>query len=187
MMVITMLNTKVTKISMEYAISIFDIAKEHQEIKLVEENLNALVNAINTNPDFIKLLDLKSISNDEKKNVIKSILNLEKENYFLYFLYVLIDNDRILELASITKAYHDLALEYSKEMVVDVYSKYNLTAQQINNLTSKLEKDFNKKIIMNLEIDQTIIGGIIVKTKDKIYDYTIDGQLENLKEKIMKG
>ena len=72
-------------------------------------------------------------------------------------------------------------------MEVTVYTKYSLTKEQIKNLTNKLEKDFNKKIILTEIVDNTLTGGLKLVTNDLVYDYTIDGQLKELKDKLMKG
>ena len=72
-------------------------------------------------------------------------------------------------------------------MEVTVYTKYSLTKEQTNNLINRLEKDFKHKIILTEIVDNTIRGGIKLVTNDLEYDYTIDGQLNELKDKLMKG
>ena len=186
-MVISMIETKVNDVSNEYAIALFDLAKEHNEVELVHNNLKVLVSSIEENPDFFKIINSYGLSNENKKDLISRILNLDENNYFLYFLYVLIDNNRFDQLKNILGSYYKLLLELNNQMEVTVYTKYSLTKEQKANLLIKLEKDFKKKIILTETIDNTLIGGIKVTVNDVIYDYTIDSQLEDLKYLLMKG
>ena len=101
MMVLSMIETKVNDVSNEYSIALFDLAKEHNEIELVYENLKTLVNSIKENNEFLKVMSSYELTNNDKKKIIKDILNLDEENYFLYFLYVLIDNNRFDQLGNI--------------------------------------------------------------------------------------
>ena len=187
MMVMSMIETKVNDVSNEYAIALFDLAKENKEIDLVYQNLKVLVDSSRENNDFLKIINSFTISTEEKKKIIKDILNLKEENYFLYFLYVLIDNNRFDQLGNILSSYYNFILRLNNQMEVTVYTKYSLTKEQRKNLTNKLEKDFNKKIILTEIVDNTLTGGLKLVTNDLVYDYTIDGQLKELKDKLMKG
>ena len=187
MMVLSMIETKVNDVSNEYSIALFDLAKEHNEIELVYENLKILVNSIKENNEFLKVMSSYELTNDDKKKIIKDILNLNEENYFLYFLYVLIDNNRFDQLGNILSSYYNIILRLNNQMEVTVYTKYSLTKEQKTSLINRLEKDFKHKIILTEVVDNTLRGGIKLVTNDLVYDYTIDGQLNELKDKLMKG
>ena len=181
-----MLDKNITTVSKEYANALFSFAVESKEIELIQNNLNVLVNAIENNLDFMKILNSKTIELDVKKEVINKVINSDK-NYFLHFLYVLIDNGRFDQIASISLAYDELVLDYFKKMVVDVYTKYQLTNEQKIKLADRLKAKFNRTIIINEHIDSTLLGGVKIVSNNKIYDYSIDSQLDQLKENIMKG
>ena len=179
-----MLDKNITTVSKEYANALFSFAVESKEIELIQNNLNVLVNAIENNLDFMRILNSKTIELDVKKEVINKVIN---SNYFLHFLYVLIDNGRFDQIASISLAYDELVLDYFKKMVVDVYTKYQLTNEQKIKLADRLKAKFNRTIIINEHIDSTLLGGVKIVSNNKIYDYSIDSQLDQLKENIMKG
>lgn len=181
-----MLDKNVTTVSKEYANALISFAVESKEIELIQNNLRVLVNAIEQNLDFMKIISSKTIEAEEKKQVIKTIINSDKD-YFLHFLYVLLDNGRFDQIASISLAYDELVLDYFNKMVVDVYTKYQLTNEQKIKLVSRLQTKFNKTIIIKEHIDNTLLGGVKIVSNNKIYDYSIDSQLDQLKENIMKG
>ena len=125
-----MLDKNITTVSKEYANALFSFAVEAKEIELIQNNLRVLVKAIEQNLDFMKIIASKTIEINEKKDVIKKVINSGKD-YFLHFLYVLIDNGRFDQIASISLAYDELVLDYFNKMVVDVYTKYQLPIQQV--------------------------------------------------------
>ena len=181
-----MLDKNVTTVSKEYANALFYFARENKQIELIQNNLTVLVKGIEQNLDFMKIINSKTIELETKKAVIKKVINSESD-YFLHFLYVLVDNGRFDQIASISLAYNELVLDYFNKMVVDVYSRYQLTNEQKTKLVYKLQMKFNKTIIINEHIDDTLLGGVKIVSNNKIYDYSIDSQLEQLKEIIMKG
>ena len=117
----SMIETKVNDVSNEYAIALFDLAKENKEIDLVYQNLKVLVDSIRENNDFLKIINSFTISTEEKKKIIKDILNLKEENYFLYFLYVLIDNNRFDQLGNILSSYYNFILKWKLLFIQNIH------------------------------------------------------------------
>jgi len=181
-----MSSSSVNTLSMEYASTIFNLAKENNEVEEVESNLNVLVNVLKENNEFSSLLLHPAITLEEKKQILKKSLSLE-DGYFLYFLYVLIDNSRFDQLEAISCAYHELVLESENLMVAEVYTKFKLDKEQLVKLQEKLQKEFKHKVMINEHLDETMLAGIKVVAKGKSYDYSIDTQMDELKEKIMRG
>ena len=83
----------INEVSLQYAKSLYELSTN------LEKDLNdlkVLTNAILESNELVKVLKHPSISKDEKKQIFKELLKEKVENYFLYFIYVLVDNDRIL-------------------------------------------------------------------------------------------
>ena len=54
-----------------------------------------------------------------------------------------------------------------------------------NNVKQKLENKFNKTILLNYLVDESIIGGLIIKTQDKIIDGSLKNKYERLKNSLI--
>ena len=70
--------------------------------------------------------------------------------------------------------------EEGKLPVIAVFTK-ELSENQKNKLIEKLEKKYNKKIVLSLEVDESIIGGGILKIGNNVIDGSIKHQLEDMK------
>ena len=61
-----------------------------------------------------------------------------------------------------------------------------LLESEISNLQEKLEKQYNKKIIMTTEIDKRLLGGVYVRVGNDVIDGTIKSKLEEMKDIMLK-
>lgn len=181
--VLFMVNT----LSIQYAKALFDLASEKHEIVDTYHNLFVLTKVINESPDFMKIILSPRLNIEEKKQVVKKVFGNKEDDYFLHFIYVLIDNGRFSEIVNICDAFKELLDEHHQTMEVDVYTKYKLNDKQNQALINKLEKHFAKKITINYVIDPDLLAGIKIVAKGKILDLTLDSQLLSIKESIMKG
>ena len=171
----------INEVSLQYAKSLYELSTN------LEKDLNdlkVLTNAILESNELVKVLKHPSISKDEKKQIFKELLKENVENYFLYFIYVLVDNDRILELDNIYETFKMLHDESKNQVTAYVTTKYELTESTRHDLISFLENKYNKKINLSEKVDSTLIGGIKVVVENDVIDYTIDSRLENIKNTI---
>lgn len=177
----------VNTLSFQYARALFDLAKEHSEVLDTHQNLVTLIKAIDENQEFLKILLSPKLTNDDKKNILKDIFRNQTNDYFLHFLYVLIDNNRFEAISSIEASYKKLMEEYQNTMDVDVYTKYELNGKQKKELKEKLDNNFSKNVVIHYFNDANLLAGIKVVAGDKVLDFTLDNQMKSLKESIMKG
>ena len=61
-----------------------------------------------------------------------------------------------------------------------------LLESEISDLQEKLEKQYNKKIIMATEIDKSLLGGVYVRVGNDVIDGTIKSKLEEMKDIMLK-
>ncbi len=177
----------ITSSSLQYAKALFDLALLNHHEDEYGQYLKVIVSSIEQNNDFQKILTHPSIAKDERKNVLNNIFKEYVNSEFLHFLYVLIDNDRLIELKDIYDSY-EYFLDIAKDITnATIYTKYELDLAEKNNLIKSLENYYKKKLIVNFEIDEKIIGGMVIKVKDQIIDASIFNKITNLKNELKKG
>ena len=173
----------INEVSIQYAKSLYELSTD------LDKDLNdleVLKSCISDNIELVKVLQHPSISKEEKKEIFKNLLSGKVENYFLYFIYVLVDNERILEIDHIYDTFKMLVNEKQNILNCEVISKYPLSINIKNDLVKFLENKYQKQIIINETIDDSLIGGIKVIVQNEVIDYTFDSTLMNLKN-IIKG
>lgn len=167
-------------IAQRYATAIYEIAKENNKQDEIREILNLLTEKYNEDENFRNFLSNPIVTTEEKEKFLKkafSFINPESFNIINY----LVSKDRMNYISLIRDNYVSfLYKEESKLPVVAIFTK-ELSEVQKEKLIKKLEKKYGKKIVLNLEIDESIIGGGIIKVGNDVINGSIKHQIEDMK------
>ena len=167
-------------IAQRYATAIYEIAKENNKQDEIREILNLLTEKYNEDENFRNFLSNPIVTTEEKEKFLKkafSFINPESFNIINY----LVSKDRMNYISLIRDNYVSfLYKEESKLPVVAIFTK-ELSKAQKEKLIKKLEKKYGKKIVLNLEIDESIIGGGIIKVGNDVINGSIKHQIEDMK------
>ena len=177
----------ISTVGLQYAKAIFDLACDKNLEEVYFDNLKTINNLISSDDNVFKTFSHPGISYDDKKNILKNVLDNKVENEFLHFLFVLIDNDRFQDLEDIVDSYQYYLNEKKKECNAKIFTKYNLLDEEIENIRKKLQMHFNKKINIEQIVDENLIGGIIINIDGKVIDGSIISQMHDLKNELKKG
>lgn len=171
----------INEVSLQYAKSLYELSKDlDQDLN----DLEVLKSCISNSNELVKVLMHPSIFKEEKKELFKNLLSGKVEDYFLYFIYVLVDNERILELENIYDTFKMLVNEKKNILNCEVVSKYPLDKNIKEDLIKYLSQKYQKEIKLKETINDELIGGIKVIVQNEVIDYTIDSTLTNLKNTI---
>ncbi|GGE28431.1 ATP synthase subunit delta [Pullulanibacillus camelliae] len=174
-------------VAKRYAGALFEVAKERGTIDAVEKQL-ALVNQVVTdNEDLRKMLYIPRISRENKKQVMEEIFKDEVNNEVLNLLKVLIDQRRESILNDLQTAYVDIANEYRGIVDVFVTSASPLDTEEENKLIQTFGKLYDKKLRLQVNIDPEVIGGVLVRIGNRLYDGTLSGKLKRFRQELKTG
>lgn len=173
------------EVAKEYAIALFDIALEKNILDKITEELIILTEIINEDNNITKLLSHPQLSKVEKKEIVKKIFNSVNQT-LLNFIYVIVDNNRFVDINDIKREFINLYNEYLNILEVEAITAIPITDTQVSLLEKKLAQKYRRKINIKNIIDTSIIGGMVLKINNQIIDYTIKTQLQSLKSHILK-
>ena len=170
-------------IAEEYAKALFGLSA-NDKLKDIDDDLHIICQALDENPDAIKVLTYPNISINNKKELINNITK-NVDELLKRFLYVLVDNDRFGYLNEISEEFHKMVTYKSDIALVEVTSMKKLNEDQLEQLTNLLKKRLNvKNIKINNIVDEKIIGGIKCVHDGQIIDLSIKNKLETLKSSL---
>ena len=160
-----------------------DANAKHTE---VQKELGFILNTVNENRDLKEFIQNPVISKKDKKEVLDKIFNGKVSASLLNFLFLLCENNRLNILDDIFSSF---VLEINKmENTVDaiITSAVPLDDAQKERLISKLQNKIktdkgNIKVNPEFQIDEAILGGIVVKINDTVIDLSIRKKFENLR------
>lgn len=174
------MSSKNLKIAQPYAAAFLELSSK-DSLDTIINDLNYLSNTLVNSKDFTKILSNPLIGSQNKKAIIKSIFSDKIDNKTLKFLLVLCDRGRIPCLESIVNKSLELAYKAASIEMVKVISSVTFTSSQQDALISKLRKLTGaNQIKLDIEINNSLIGGFIIQIGSRVIDTSIQGQLKQL-------
>ena len=171
-----------TTIAKRYARAFFDIAAEENRYEEYCDELMKFYSVIDQSSDFKEFLANPMFNNEDKKAVVKTILErVSLSGISANFLNLLADKQRIGILGDIIQWYRELMDNALRKVRVQVKTAFPLSGELSNSLLTNLEALTNKKVEMTIEEDRSLLGGIVVQVGDTLYDGSIRSQLNNIR------
>lgn len=170
-----------------YALALYEVAEKKGKVEEYIEALEQICKIIKSNEDFYNVVKHPQISTRKKKKTFINIFKGRIDEELLSFLLILIEKDRILYLEEKVNEIKKIYLEKHNTLRGVVKTTIPLKDYEYNELHSKLEKKYNKKIILEQEIDKSLLGGIYVRVHNEVLDYSIKSRLDELSELMFKS
>ena len=172
-------------ISKRYAQALFELSLEHHGLDQVQQDLSQLKNLLDTVPDFKKFINQVTITQDQFQNFFKTISKtLKFSNLTVNFLQLVGLKKRQNYLFSILNDFQELVRIHQSEAKVQVKTAYPLSSEQHQLLIETLEKHFNKRMILEEDVDPTLMSGIVIDCEGFRIDTSIKTQLAQWQNKI---
>lgn len=171
-------------VAKRYARALFEVAKERALIDRIETELNSVVAAVNDNAELEKLLMHPHIAAQDKKELVTDLFKAHLSEETMNFLYILVENGRESDLAGIAYAYIQLANEERGIADAVVTTAKPLGADEQAQIADKFGKMLNKKLRIQTVIDPAILGGIVIRIGDRLYDGSLKSKLEHFSHQL---
>lgn len=176
--------SEIATLARPYASAVFKRAKETAKTRQWSESL-AFMSAVTTSAEIIKVVSNPKVNREKLADLILDIAKDQTDEEAVNFLKTLLQNNRLSLLPYIYQQFESLKTEDEGYLDVEVVSAYALTKEAKHKFCASLEKKFNKKIHMNVTVDRALIGGVLVRTGDRVIDGSVRGQLQQLQKALM--
>ncbi|MFV2061118.1 MAG: F0F1 ATP synthase subunit delta [Gammaproteobacteria bacterium] len=166
-------------IARPYAQAAFDLAKDNKDLKSWAEMLQFLSAVIADDTMSQVIHDPQYQTQD----LIEMILNIAGDRLSKpaqNFVRVVAANKRLNVLPEIAEIYEIHRADEEGTIDAEVISAFELSAGQKQNLVDALKKRLGREINLTTKIDESLIGGTIVRAGDMVIDGSITGQLTKL-------
>ena len=167
-----------------YAQALFEVGEETQTTSELYKELSELLEIFNENKDLYSFLKSPLISSEDKKNVIQNIFKDQLSVNMNNFLKIVIDKDRISTIEHIKNSYKSLLNDKNNILEGTAITVVKLTEKEIKDLENNLSKRYNKNVTLNNIVDETILGGVLVKLGNEEIDGTVKTRLSKMKKNL---
>jgi F-type H+-transporting ATPase subunit delta len=170
-----------TGIAERYATAIFELAQESKSLPKLESNLTDLANALDDSADLRDLIASPVVSREDQGKAIAAIADKmglvpDLQNG----LALMARKRRLFVLPQLINQLRAMIAEAKGEMTADVVSATKLSAAQSKKLAETLKKTVGKDVKINATVDESLIGGLVVKVGSKMIDTSIRSRLNSL-------
>lgn len=152
-------------------------------VDAVMEQFHSLIHDVfDKQPVLEMALANPKVPSDEKVRVLDKAFAGKMDATLLKFLKVVSRRGRLNTLRGIYHSASSLRDEAVGRVRVLVTTAQSLDATALMSLKEKLEKLFKKDVAITSKVDATVLGGLIVRVGDMVFDGSVDGQLKLLKK-----
>lgn len=161
------------------------IESAQSEIDTIRKDLDLINETINISSDLKNIILNPTFNQEKVEEIIGEIFAFKISAKTLNFLKMLIKAHRMDIFEDIVYWYCEFDDEIKNKLKVSVTSAIVLNDETKEHLKHKLEDKFGKTILLNYNVDETIIGGLVIKANDKIIDGSIKSRYERLKKSLL--
>ncbi|TVL68131.1 ATP synthase F1 subunit delta [Brachyspira hyodysenteriae] len=172
-----------------YAKAMFDIASDIGKIEVIKSDLNVVYSSLLVDNDIYDFFKSSFIDGHLRMRILKKIYadNISEETFNL--IAILVERNMIHILFAIIVEYENLCNEYYNIIVVKITTASNINdTEDMNKLKDHITSMIlDKEIHFTFNIDENIIGGVVIEVEDVVYDYSVRRLLTELKSSISEN
>lgn len=168
-------------IAARYATALFDLAKDEKALTVLEGDIDALDAAIAASADLRSLISSPLLSRDDQGNAITAIAAKMKLSALVANTLALMASKR--RLFVLTQLIADIRARIAAEkgeVTAEVTSATKLSAAQAKKLAASLKASAGKDVKLKTAVDESLIGGLVVKLGSIMIDTSIKSKLAAL-------
>ena len=169
-----------------YARSLFEVAKAHDSIDEIHDQLAEFADALDGNRDLQVFFFSPYFSSEEKKDGIGKLVE-DADERFVRFLELLAERHRMPAVFRIRREFDSLWAEERKLLTVTITSAVELDKSTVKRIGDEIQERTGRRIELTTSVDPDVIGGLAMQVGNMIMDATIRSRLERLRKEVAKA
>jgi ATP synthase F1 delta subunit len=176
----------VEEIAQVYARSLFEVAKEHDRLDEVREQLGQFADALEANRELQVFFFSPYFSSHEKEaGLERAVTGMDPA--VSNFLKLLIENHRMPVLFRIRREYDALWEEENRLLPVQVTSAVELDEQVVRAIGDRISEQTGRRVELSARVEPDILGGIVVQVGNQVLDASVRNRLEQLRKQVARA
>jgi F-type H+-transporting ATPase subunit delta len=170
-----------------YAQALFAIAEAEGDLDQIEDELYRFSKTVDADPQLREALTDPGLPGERKSAVLADILGSRASAHTVSLLVFLVDLGRAKDLSRIIQALAEVAAERRRKAVAEVRAAVPLDARRRKKLTEALSRATGKDVELKVLVDPSVVGGVVARVGDQVFDGTIRRKLELAKEQLARA
>ncbi len=166
-----------------YARAAFEVAQSQDSLAEWSEVLT-LAGQVAANSDVKQLLAHPGVDRPVKAEIILEFAGTEVSEPVRNFFAILAEKGRLTLLPEIAELFRKFRADLERTVEIDVTAAFELTDEQHQKLAQVLSTKLNRQVSLSAKTDQSLIGGVVVRTGDMVIDASVRGKLDRLADTL---
>ena len=172
-------------VASRYGLALYSLALEENKIDSWQKDVKTLKSIFEENTDFIMILGSSFLSLEERIEILEKTL-VGVDESIVALIDVIMENNRTDLILDIFESFNSYCNQYRGVSEGLIYSTLKLDQTVIDQIEKKISKIENNKVELKNVIDPSLIGGVKIVIKDRIYDGSIKHSIEMMKKDLLK-
>lgn len=172
--------------ALAWAQSLLDLAFERNQAEQVGAELEQIGQVIAVDPQIQAFLESPSIGLEERRQVLERAFG-GASPLVRNFLQVANRRGMTGKLAQVIEAYDELLDERLGKVEVDVTVAVRLSPEELENVRKRVSSALQKDAVVHQYVDESIIGGMILRVGDRVIDSSVRYQLEAIRKNLLNA
>jgi F-type H+-transporting ATPase subunit delta len=178
----------VSGVSGRYATALFELARDEKSIDAVKADLDKFDAMLNDSADLKRLVRSPVFAADAQLKALSAVLEKAGvSGISANFLRVLTTNRRLFAVTDVIRAFRALVARFKGEASADVTVAEPLSDKNLDALKSALKTISGKDVTLNVKVDPSIIGGLVVKLGSRMVDSSLRTKLNSIKNAMKEA
>lgn len=172
-------------VARNYAETLFELARRNESIQEYGDALGMVAGLLEDDSRFRTFVETPRIDDENKKDVIRKVFRDKAPKQVINFVLITIDKRRQTLLREISEEYSLLLDNHLGREHVEVTVARPLDDTTANVVSEQLSKMLGRQAIPHIRVKPEILGGLVVRTGDMIYDGSVRRRLEGLRRRLL--
>jgi F-type H+-transporting ATPase subunit delta len=178
----------VSGVSGRYATALFELARDEKSIDAVKADLDRFDAMLADSVDLTRLVRSPVFSAGMQSKALSAVLDKSGiSGIAANFLKVLTANRRLFAVSDVSRAFRALVAKFKGEALADVTVAENLSDKNLDALKTALKAVTGKDVALNVKVDPSIIGGLVVKLGSRMVDSSLRTKLNSIKHAMKEA
>lgn len=177
----------VSGVAGRYAKALFELAQEQAQVDTVANDLLRFQQLLDESEDLRRLVESPIFAAEQQIAALDALLKaVSVDGLTEKFLLLIARNRRLSAVNGMIRAFTVLVAESRGEVTAEITAAENLTSEQLTAIKGELKTIMGQEVQVSTKIDESLLGGLIVKVGSRMVDNSLKTKLQNLKI-AMKG
>lgn len=178
----------VSGVAGRYATALFELARDEKSVDAVKADLDNFDALLNESADLKRLVRSPVFSAETQLKALSAVLDQAGlSGTSAKFLKVLTANRRLFAVTDVVRAYRTLVAKFKGEASADVTVAEPLNDKNLDALKTALKSVTGKDVALNVKVDPSIIGGLVVKLGSRMVDSSLRTKLNSIKHAMKEA